>query len=91
MELRKRAFGIACGLVWGLIILFGTWYIYIAGVKGEMISKLSTFYKGYSTSIIGGIIGLIYGFVTAFIAGFVIAWIYNISIKLFSKSKTRKS
>jgi hypothetical protein len=87
MELGKRAFGTAFGVVWGLIILLGTWYIWIAGVKGEMISKLSTFYYGYSTSFIGGIVGLLYGFVTAFIAGFIIAWIYNLVNKSF-KPKT---
>jgi len=88
MELRKRAFGIAIGVVWGLAILFGTWFIIVVGARGEMISKLSTFYFGYSTSFVGGIIGLLYGFVTGFIAGFLIAWIYNLANKFFSKPKT---
>ncbi len=78
MELRKRAFGIAIGLIWGLIILLGTWYILIVGAQGDMITKLSTFYRGYSTSFVGGIIGFIYGFISGFVAGFLIAWIYNL-------------
>jgi hypothetical protein len=77
MELRKRALGIAFGLVWGLIIMLGTWLLVIMGARGEMMSKLSSFYFGYSTSFIGGIIGMLYGFVTGFIAGFLIAMIYN--------------
>jgi tetrahydromethanopterin S-methyltransferase subunit G len=88
MELRKRAFGIAFGAVWGLVILFGTWFIVIKGTQGLMISKLSTFYIGYSSSFIGGIIGFLYGFVTGFIAGFLIAWIYNLANKMIFKQKT---
>jgi fructose-specific phosphotransferase system IIC component len=53
-----------------------------------MISKLSTFYIGYSSSFIGGIIGFLYGFVTGFIAGFLIAWIYNLANKMIFKQKT---
>jgi hypothetical protein len=87
MELRKRALGIAFGVVWGLVILLGTWVIVIKGTEGLMISKLSTFYIGYSSSFIGGIIGFLYGFVTGFIAGFIIAWIYNLVNKSISKKK----
>lgn len=88
MELRKRAFGVAFGVVWGLVILLGTWFIVIKGTEGLMISKLSTFYIGYSSSFAGGIIGFIYGFVTGFIAGFLFAWIYNMANKFISKKKT---
>lgn len=31
MELRKRALGIALGLVWGLAIMLGTWWLLIWG------------------------------------------------------------
>ncbi len=81
MQLGKRAFGISCGIVWGLVIMLGTWFILLRGTPGEMISKLSTFYIGYSTSFIGGIIGFIYGFITGFIGGFVIAFLYNFAQK----------
>jgi tetrahydromethanopterin S-methyltransferase subunit G len=87
MELRKRALGIAFGVVWGLIILLGTWFIVIKGTQGLMISKLSTFYIGYSSSFLGGIIGFLYGFVTGFVAGFLIAWVYNLAVKSFAKTK----
>lgn len=86
MQLGKRAFGISCGIVWGLVIMFGTWFILLRGAPGEMISKLSTFYIGYSTTFIGGIIGFIYGFITGFVGGFLVAYLYNITQKKLAKT-----
>ncbi len=88
MELRKRALGIAVGLVWGLSILVVTWWLLIRGTPGEIVSKLSTVYLGYSYSWGGSIIGFLWGFVDGFIGGFLIAWIYNIVNKSISKPKT---
>lgn len=87
MQLGKRAFGVACGVVWGLVILFGTWFIVFVGAGGQMFSRLSVFYRGYTTSIVGGLIGFVYGFITGFIIGFFIALIYNFVYKSLSKAK----
>jgi len=88
MELRKRALGIAFGLVWGLGIMLLTWWMLIGGFKGEIISKLSTVYLGYSYSWSGAVIGFIWGFVDGFVCGFLVAWIYNMANNFFSKAKT---
>ncbi|HKB87795.1 MAG TPA: bacteriophage holin [Ignavibacteriaceae bacterium] len=88
MELRKRALGIAVGFVWGLSVLVVTWWLLIRGAPGEIVSKLSTLYLGYSYSWGGSIIGFLWGFVDGFIGGFLIAWIYNIVNKLIPKTKT---
>jgi hypothetical protein len=88
MELRKRALGIAIGLVWGLAIMLGTWWMLIGGAKGDIISKLSTIYFGYTYSWGGGVVGFIWGFVDGFVCGFLVAWIYNIVNKFLSKPKT---
>ncbi len=87
MELRKRALGMALGLVWGLAIMFGTWWLIIGGYRGELISKLSQFYIGYSYSWGGAVIGFVWGFVDGFIAGVLIAWFYDLFCKIFYKSK----
>jgi len=89
MELRKRALGVAFGLVWGLAIMLGTWWLLIFGYKGELISRLGQFYIGYSFSWGGAVIGFIWGFVDGFIGGFLIAWIYNLVNKSI-KPKTEK-
>ncbi|MCJ7553467.1 MAG: bacteriophage holin [Ignavibacteriaceae bacterium] len=88
MELRKRALGIALGLVWGLAIMLATWFLLLRNASGELISKLSTFYFGYSYSWGGAFVGFLWGFVDGFIAGFLIAWIYNLVNKAINKPKT---
>ena len=90
MEIRKRAFGLAIGLFWGLVILLGTWFLLLRGSPGEIFSKASSFYIGYSYSFGGAIIGFVYGFVTGFIAGVFIAWLYDIFCKMMYKEKPAK-
>ena len=87
MELRKRAFGMALGLVWGLAIMLGTWWLLLWCAPGEIISKLASFDIGYSYSWGGAVIGLIWGFVNGFIVGVLIAWFYDLFCKVFYKAK----
>ena len=87
MELRKRALGIAIGLVWGLSVMIVTWVLLLRGATGETISKLSKVYIGYSFTWGGSVIGFLWGFVDGFIGGFLIAWIYNIVNKSINKPK----
>jgi len=87
MELRKRALGMALGLVWGLAIMFGTWWLLLWDSPGEIVSKLGSFYIGYSYSWGGAIIGFIWGFVDGFIAGVLIAWFYGVFSKMIYKTK----
>lgn len=81
MELRKRSLGIAIGLVWGLGLMLGTWWLLLMGSPGGTISKIGVVYLGYSYSFFGGVIGFIWGFIDGFISGFLIAWIYNMVSK----------
>jgi hypothetical protein len=87
MELRKRALGLALGLVWGLAIMFGTWWLLLWDSPGDIVSKLSSFYIGYSYSWGGAIIGFFWGFVDGFIAGVLIAWFYGVFSKMIYKTK----
>ena len=87
MELRKRAFGLSIGLFWGLIILLGTWWLIMACSPGEIFSKASSFYIGYSYSWGGAVIGFIWGFVTGFLAGVFIAWLYGVFYKMLYKTE----
>ncbi|GBD88151.1 hypothetical protein BMS3Abin03_02086 [bacterium BMS3Abin03] len=77
MKLNIKAFGLTCGILWGLTILIITLWILIIGSQGRILSKLSTFYFGYSISAGGAIIGLIWGFVDGLIGGAIFAWLYN--------------
>jgi len=88
MEIRKRALGLSLGLVWGLVSLLGTWWLLIFGYKGEIWSRLSQFYIGYSFTYGGAILGFIWGFIYGFIIGLLIAWFYDLFSKMLYKPKT---
>ena len=85
MELRKRNLGLALGLVWGLAVMLGTWWLLLMDSRGGTISLLGAIYFGYTYSFVGGIIGFIWGFVDGFITGVLIAWFYNLGNKLFKR------
>jgi hypothetical protein len=87
MELRKRALGVAFGLLWGLSILIGTWWLLLFGSHGAILEMLSKFFIGYSYSWGGSVFGFLWGFILGFVCGFFVAWIYNIANKFFSKPK----
>ncbi|GIK62070.1 MAG: hypothetical protein HND39_15655 [Ignavibacteriota bacterium] len=89
MELRKRNLGFALGLLWGLTVMLGTWWLLYWGSPGAIISKLSGFYFGYTYSFVGGIVGLIWGFVDGFITGVLIAWFYNLGFKVFKRKSSQ--
>lgn len=76
MKLNKKAFGLTCGILWGLTILVATLWVMIRG-GGETLGLLQQFYFGYSISYGGAIIGLIWGVVDGFICGWIFAWLYN--------------
>ncbi len=76
MQLNKKAFGIACGIVWGVCIFLATIYVILKGGGNTMV-LLQQFYWGYSISFVGAILGLIYGFIYGFICGWIFGWLYN--------------
>lgn len=76
MELNKKAFGLATGILGGAAVLIATVMALIAG-GGEHITLLSKFYLGYSISPLGAVVGFIWGFIDGFIGGWLFAWLYN--------------
>ena len=46
-------------------------------IGGETLSKLGTFYLGYSVSWGGAFVGLVYGFIDGLIGGFLLVLLYN--------------
>ena len=78
MRLDIKAFGLACGIVWGLAVLLGTLWLIVSGSGGTVIRYLDNFYIGYSFSVVGAFIGGIWGFVDGFLGGALLAWLYNL-------------
>lgn len=77
MKLNLRAFGLTCGILWGLAVFLSTYWLLITGSPGSTMALLHKFYFGYSVSWLGGIIGLIWGFVDGIICGYIFGWLYN--------------
>ena len=76
MQLDTKAFGLAGGIVWGAAVFLATlWVVFRGG--GEHLELLAKFYIGYSTTVIGALVGLIYGFIDGFIGCWRFAWLYN--------------
>ena len=81
MKFNIKAFGIASGAILGTgIFLLTVWFI-LMGYSGQLLSKLSSIYIGYSISWLGAVLGLIYGFIDGFIFGALFAFIYNKIVK----------
>ena len=76
-KLDVKAFGLACGIVWGVCTLLLGILTLTCGWGTRFVKSLSSLYVGYGPTILGSIIGGIWGFVDAGIGAAIIAWLYN--------------
>lgn len=76
-KLSRVAFGVACGILWGVGILLIGLVAHFAHYGTTFVTSMGGLYIGYGPSIFGSIVGGLIGFIDAFIVGFLLAWIYN--------------
>jgi hypothetical protein len=77
MKLDVKAFGLTCGLLWGMAVFILPWWIILfEGPTGE-VPFLGRIYRGYDMSLLGSFIGLGWALVDGFVGGAMFAWIYN--------------
>lgn len=77
-KINVTAFSLSCCLVWGIGLLLATWWIMLfEGNTGE-VPFLGKFYRGYSISPLGSLIGCAWALSDGLRAGAIIAWLYNI-------------
>ncbi len=91
MKLNVKAFAVSFGLLWGLGLLFMTWWmIAFDGATGEatLIGKV---YRGYSISPVGSLIGLAWALPDGLIGGAIFAWVYNALVAVFRNRETPES
>ncbi len=72
-----KAFGLACGVLTGAVMLIMTLIASFTGYGGAFLALMESIYPYYVISIPGAFIGLIYGFIDGFIGGAIFAWLYN--------------
>lgn len=83
-KLDPVAFGLAVGIVAGLVLFLATLFLVLKGGDsiGPNLQLLGQFLPGYSVTTLGSLLGLAYGFVFGFFAGWGFAVIRNTSMFL---------
>lgn len=81
---HKRAFGVAVGLVAGLLVFAATAVRLLVGPEGRTdMSLLAQYFAGYSESWRGAFVGLGWGFVVGFVAGWFAAFVRNLAMAVW--------
>jgi hypothetical protein len=78
MKLNIKAFAVACGIMWGLGLFLGTWWIMLFEGATKETMFISLIYRGYNISAVGSLLGLVWAFFDGLIAGALFAWLYNL-------------
>ncbi|MEX2529300.1 MAG: hypothetical protein WD960_00880 [Gemmatimonadota bacterium] len=77
----KRAFGLATGVVSGLLIFAVTAAALVLDPGGEVpLALLAQYFAGYSVSVPGAFVGAAWGVFVGFIAGWFTAFVRNLSV-----------
>ena len=77
MQLNVKAFGLTCGILWGLGLFVITWWIIaFEGVTGDP-TFIGRLYRGYSISPAGSLIGFAWALADGLVGGAIFAWLYN--------------
>ena len=87
MKINGKAFGLTCGIFWGLSVLVMTWWVVLVSGPQDIVVRIFSIYPGYSLTLVGSLIGFVWGFIDAFIGGIIFAWLYNkLSTKCVQKT-----
>jgi len=78
--LHKRAFGLAIGIVAGVLLFVVTVYQILVPPEGGSTALLSQYFQGYAVSWKGAFIGMAWGFGVGFVMGWFVAFVRNLFI-----------
>jgi len=76
-KLDPKAFGLTCGMVWGVGLFALTWWVITLDGPSPRPNGLSRLYRGYRFTPLGSLVGLVWGFFDALAGGLSFAWLYN--------------
>jgi len=84
-KLQSAAFGIALGVLTGLVIFAATVILLIKGGSpvGPHLGLWGQYFIGYSVTWLGSLVGLCYGFAVGFIVGWLLASLRNGLISVY--------
>jgi len=78
MTLNTKAFALAGGIMWGLIMAVLTIITLMSGYAVQFVNLMADIYPGYTATSTGIIIGAFYGFLDGFIGCYIFAWLYGL-------------
>jgi hypothetical protein len=81
MKLNVKAFALTSGILWGLGLFLGTWWIILFKGSMDIETFIGMIYLGYSVTPLGSVIGLVWAFFDGLICGAIFAWLYNLIAK----------
>ncbi|MEO7102907.1 MAG: hypothetical protein ABI311_05825 [Gemmatimonadaceae bacterium] len=89
-KLNGRAWGVAMGLILGIVLFGATIILVMKGgeVVGPHLALLGIFLPGYRVTVLGAFIGFIYAFVLGYALGRLVGAVYNV---IAAPSKSRGS
>jgi hypothetical protein len=76
-KLDPKAFGLACGLFWGGGLFALTWWIMAFDGPSRRRTSIGRFYRGYTLTPLGSLMGLAWAFADGLTGGACFAWLYN--------------
>lgn len=94
MKLHVMSLALTAGILWGGGVFLMTWWVILwdgsSGLNpttGEAeVFWLSRFYRGYTISPMGSVIGLVWAVPDGLIGGAAVAWVYNRFVGAFGKT-----
>jgi hypothetical protein len=76
MQFNIKAYALTCAILWSFSIFIMTWWLIVMGSTGDM-KLLGDFYRGFTLTPVGSVIGAVWAFFDALIGGAIFAWLYN--------------
>ncbi len=91
-KLDRRAFGVALGVVSGLVLFLATLVLVVKGGPrvGPHLALLVQYFPGYRVTAFGSLVGLVYGFVAGFVFGWSFAVVRNAVLFFYRLAAERR-
>lgn len=74
---RWFALAMALGITSGLWMLALAWGAHWFSWGNHIVEVMSSMYRGYHASVMGGVFGFLWGFIEGFLFGAVLSFFYN--------------
>jgi hypothetical protein len=77
MKISTRKLSLSFGITWALFVISIGWTAGLIGWGDQIVVVMSSLYRGFDATFIGGLIGGIWGLVDGLIFGALVAHFYN--------------